>query len=99
MANLVELDLAGNQISDDGVTALAKAITPASKGGSGALPQLTSLFLDTNNIGDAGCSALASAVGSNALASLKTLHVDDGPLGTEHPALKAACTARGISLP
>ena len=33
-----------------------------------------------------------------ALASLKTLIVDDGPLGTEHPALKAACEARGISL-
>ena len=34
-----------------------------------------------------------------AMASLKTLYVNDGPLVTEHPALKAVCQARGIRLP
>ena len=57
------------------------------------------LALHQNQIGDAGLSALAEAVGKGALASLKTLYVDDGPLGTEHPALKVACDARGINLP
>ena len=57
-----------------------------------------SLDLEGNQIGDAGLTALAKAVESGALASLKTLEVDDGPLGTEHPALNAACKARGIEL-
>jgi hypothetical protein len=52
MANLVELDLAGNQISDDGVTALAKAITPASKGGSGAMAWLNTLIIGQNAFSD-----------------------------------------------
>ena len=57
------------------------------------------LSLYGNKIGDAGLTALAEVVESGALASLKTLYVDDGPLGTEHPALKVACDARGINLP
>ena len=52
------------------------------------------LWLYGNNIGDAGLTALAKAVESGALASLETLVVDD----EEHPALKAACQARGIDL-
>ena len=35
------LILADNQIGDIGVTALAKAVTPVSEGGSGGLTQLT----------------------------------------------------------
>ena len=46
----------------------------------------------------AGCAALAKAVSSGALPSLKTLVMDDGPLGIGHPKLKAACEKRGISL-
>jgi hypothetical protein len=57
------------------------------------------LVLSGNKIGDAGMIKFSEALVGGALASLKTLYVDDGPLGTEHPALKAACTARGISLP
>ena len=52
------------------------------------------LMLHGNNIGDAGLTALAKAVESGALASLRTLVVDD----EEHSALKAACQARGIDL-
>ena len=52
------------------------------------------LGLGSNKIGDAGMTAFADAVGNGALASLKELFVDD----EEHPALQAACQARGIDL-
>ena len=52
------------------------------------------LDLGGNKIGNAGITALATSLGSGALASLETLVVDD----EEHPALKAACQARGIDL-
>ena len=56
------------------------------------------LVLNSNQIGDAGITALATAVGNGALASLVDLIVDDGPLGLDHPKLKAACQSRGIRL-
>ena len=56
--------------------------------------QVLELRLYNNHIGDAGLTALAQAVESGALASLKTLVLDN----EEHPALKAACQARGIDL-
>ena len=52
----------------------------------------------THSPDDAGLTSLAEACASGALASFKTLAVDDGPLGTEHPALKAVCQACGIEL-
>ena len=52
------------------------------------------LWLYENKIGDAGLTALAKAVESGALASLKKLFLDN----REHPALKAACLARGINV-
>ena len=55
--------------------------------------------LGANLIGDVGMQALSSALAGGVMASLETLYVDDGPLGTEYPALKAACEARGIELP
>ena len=77
-----------NKISDAGLTAFAKAVE------SGALPQLKELNLYENQIGDVGMQAFAGAVSKGALASLKILVVDN----EEHPALKAACQARGIDL-
>ena len=56
------------------------------------------LNLAYNQIGNDGVSALASACASGSLASLETLVMDDGPLGVDHPQLKAACEQRGISL-
>ena len=50
-------------------------------------------------MGDKGLEAFSGALAGGAMASLQTLFVDDGHLGTEHPALKAACKARGIRLP
>ena len=52
------------------------------------------LFLQNNQIADAGLTAFAKAVESGALASLKDLAVDN----PEHPALKAACLARSIDV-
>ena len=40
MCDMQHLHLEENQIGDLGVTALAKAVTPVSEGGSGALAQL-----------------------------------------------------------
>jgi len=94
-----------NRIGDVGMAAFAQAVKPVSEGGSGALPKLTLLGLNNNNkLGDAGMTAFAEAIkpvgegGSGALVSLEDLYVDNGPLGTEHPALRAACEARCIFL-
>ena len=88
MCHTQTLELGSNQIGDAGLTALAKAVE------SGALASLQLLDLQVNQIGDAGLSSLAAAVGNGALASLETLAVDD----EEHPALEAACQARGVDL-
>ena len=84
------LALHNNKIGDAGVTALADACT------RGSLAQLKELWLNHNQIGDPGVTALASACAGGSLASLETLVVDDGPLGVDHPQLKAVCEQRGI---
>ena len=94
LASLKELNLAMNQIGDAGLNALAEAIKPTANNASGALASLTTLELWGNAIGDDGMKALADACASGALASLKELVVDN----SEHPALEAACLARGIDV-
>ena len=88
LAQCTSINLSWNRIGDAGLSALAGALS------SGALPQLKDLRLAGNQIGGIGVSALADAVGKGALASLETLAVDDD----EHPALEAACQARGVDL-
>ena len=63
---------------------------------SGALPKLESLKLALNSIGDVGIAALATALGSGALASLKEIMVDSKHM--RHPQLVAACQPRGIRI-
>ena len=92
MCPLQKLWLYDNQIGDAGVTALALACA------GGAMAQLETLDLSRNQIGDAGVTALASACAGGAMASLQTLVMDNGPLGVDHPKLKAACQERGITL-
>merc|ERR1711871_1357708 len=46
----------------------------------------TVLLLGKNNIGDDGMRSLAAAFAKGAMASLQQLVVDEGPLGSEHPA-------------
>ena len=99
LASLEKLYVSENQIGDEGIKAFSSALS------SGSLGSLTHLDLDNNRIGDAGMIAFANAIKPTdeipmgSLASLKTLYVDDGPMGTDHPALKAVCGARGIQLP
>jgi hypothetical protein len=99
MANCKVLGLDRNKIGDKGLEAFAAATKPVSQGGSGALANVTFLYLGNNSIGDEGMIKFSESLAIGAMASLKELYVDDGPLGTEHPTLKAACEARGIALP
>ena len=84
-AHLKELRLSWNRIGDAGVISLAEAC---------AFTKLEKLYLFRNHIRDAGCTALANACAKGALASLKDLYVGN----EQHPELKAACQARGITL-
>lgn len=52
------------------------------------------LNIRNNSIGDAGLTALASALGSGALASIESLVVEH----PEHLALETACEVRGIGV-
>ena len=90
LAKVTHLYLNNNEIGDDGLIALADACA------KGAFAQVTKLQLYNNKIGDAGIIALAAACVKGALASLRLLVVDEANL--VHPALKAACQARGIGL-
>ena len=54
------------------------------------------LYLHQNQIGDAGLSALADALGKGALASLEKIIVDSEH--ERHPQLVAACQPRGIQI-
>ena len=92
MAKLESLELSCNQIGGAGVSALASACA------TGALAKLEKLELWGNNIDDIGVTAFASACDTGALASLSELEMGNGPLGADHPKLKAACKKRGIDL-
>ena len=98
LPRLEQLLLDSNAIGDAGLISLADAVKPTPESPMGALGSLVQLKLWDNHIGDKGMKAFASAIASGALPSLETLVVNDGPLGTEHPQLKAACEARGILL-
>ena len=93
LAQCTMLSLNNNQIGAKGLEALSGVLA------TGALASCQKLSLKGNQIGDNGLETLSGALAAGAMASLVNLYVDDGPLGTEHPALKAACTARGIELP
>ena len=91
------LFLGATHIGQLGLQALASAFVD----GGGA--RLQKLRLDTDggaqaDIADAGVLALARAMERGALPLIKDFVVSDGPLGTEHEALKRACDARGIAL-
>lgn len=92
LPQLTVLQLANNQIGDVGLTALANACA------KGALAKLEILDLQLNPIGDVGLTAFADACAKGSSPSLKELWIHDGPLGVDHPKLKAACEERGIEL-
>jgi hypothetical protein len=67
------LDLERNPFGDEGLAALVAPPPPpagAPPTTTGVLPKLEVLFLNNTQVGDAGCAALASALGSGALPAL-----------------------------
>ena len=80
------LYLEENQIGDNGMIALAGAIS------SGLLPNLADLFLNKNRIGDAGMSALAGAIASGSLSAALDVECSYNP-GSDAP-VKRALTAQ-----
>ena len=63
------------------------------------VPKLEILDRDGIEIGDAGCAALAEAVGCGALPELKMLYLDNNEIGdAAMDQLKAACETRGIGV-
>ena len=98
LASLEKLFLSANGIGDEGMSALAKAITP-DKDGKGALAQCTYLSVSGNTIGDAGMSALASACASGALAPGATVYLGaNSATETGKQAMRDAAKARGLSV-
>ena len=88
---MAQLKLFENPIGDAGMKAFAAAVA-----GGGRLTRLQMLYLHRIRMGQAGLVALASVISS--LPSIRDLVIDSGPLGTEHPQLKAACEARRVEL-
>jgi len=72
LKKLAALDLQGNEIGDDGLSALAAPLK------EGALPALQRLHMPKNKVGDAGLRALAGALGDGALKNLTYLSLGDG---------------------
>eukprot|EP00966_Prymnesium_polylepis_P289518 6687367-Prymnesium_polylepis.1 len=62
---------------------------------SGAMAQLTELYLDNNQIGDEGMNTFSMALASGAMAKLKVLDMRENP--GDRATVKEACKARGIS--
>ena len=101
LASLEKLYLDNNQIGDEGMIALAEAITP-NMDGKGALASLKDLRLYENRIGDAGFEALAKAItprdGKGALASLETLSLQMNDIGGDGKmALSSACSSGALA--
>ena len=59
------------RLGNVGITTLAQAIMPVSKGGSGALASIKELYLNSNKFGDEGVKALADAAAGGAMAHLE----------------------------
>ena len=62
---------------------------------SGALPLLSYLYLEGNEIGDTGCTYLAEACTTGALEKLKCLDLDDNQIGDRGISDLASACARG----
>ena len=81
----------GNQMGDEGVSALASACA------SGALPLLEVLLFTGDRIGNDGVKALASACASGALKNLKHLWLGGNIIGDDGvQALASACASGAL---
>ena len=72
---LVFLNFARNQIGDRSIAALVAPPPPPPAGARGVLSSLTTLNLDSTEITDVGCAALAAALDRDRLSALETLRI------------------------
>ena len=97
---LEHLILACNPFGDEGLAALVAPPPPAGAPPptTGGLTKLKTLYLSDTQIADAGCAALAAALGSGALPALESLSLDGTPASnTAIDALRAA--RHGLHIP
>jgi len=93
---LERLDLEGNPIGDEGLTALVAPPPPAgAPPRTGGLAKLKVLDLSRTQITDAGCATLAAAIDSGALPALEhlplaSIHLSDTAIDGVHKALSRA---------
>ena len=75
---LAHLDLSGNSLGDEGITALVAPPPPAGAlpPPAGGLKRLKTLDLRNTHVTDAGCATITSAIDSGALPALKVLRLD-----------------------
>ena len=78
---LERIDLPGQEIGDVGVAALARAIAPDE--GDNTLPNIHTLDLLENGIGDAGMIALSGAFFKGSIPSLKVLILSYNRIGND----------------
>ena len=78
---LERIDLPGQEIGDVGVAALARAIAPDE--GDNTLPNIHTLDLLENGIGDAGMIALSGAFFKGALPQLVAVSLAENMIGNE----------------
>eukprot|EP00964_Phaeocystis_antarctica_P016358 scaffold9046_cov64-Phaeocystis_antarctica.AAC.1 len=78
---LEELHLVTNPFGDEGIAALVAPPLPAGAlpPPAGVLTKLKKLFLDSTQVSDAGCAALAAALNSGALPALEQLFLGGIP--------------------
>ena len=86
LAKVTYLSLRGNRIGDAGVASLNGRYAAGS-----VFPSLSQLVLHRNEVGNAGCLAIAAACSTGALPALRDIY-----LFQFAPALQAACESRGI---
>ena len=89
------LSLASNPFGDEGLAALLAPPPAAGAPPTGGLAKLDTLYLSRTQITDAGCAALASALESGALPSLKTLSLVSIPASA---AVKATVKRTGLQV-
>jgi hypothetical protein len=77
-----ELFLNMNRVTDAGIAALASAMRAAT-GAPPCLSQLVTLNLSSNQIGNAGATALMDALADGALPSLKKIHLEQNQVSIE----------------
>ena len=95
---LKTLELVNNPFGDEGIGALVAPPPPPPAGAlsppKGVLTKLTALHLNSTQISDAGCAALAAALDSGALPALVCLYLHGTPASAAAEATVNAAVVR-----